>query len=93
MADLNAIQEPNFGTIYPNPTTGNTVIPVSSTQNITGRIDLIDATGRSIAIIHEGAINKGNSSFQLDASKVLPGVYFVRMQHNGRCITQKLIVR
>jgi agmatine/peptidylarginine deiminase len=93
MAELNEVSEPSFGTIYPNPTSGNTVIPITSMHNLDGKIELIDAIGRSVTVIHEGEINKGKSSFQLDASKVLPGIYFVRMNCNGRLTTQKLIVK
>jgi hypothetical protein len=92
-AEVDDIQTISFGKIYPNPTSGNTVLNVFSGDATHGDIELIDGTGRMVKKIHSGTISKGNNVFQFDASEIQTGVYFLKIHSNDRETIQKLIIK
>lgn len=78
--------------IYPNPSSGSTIITTSSTLSALGKLELIDASGRTVKVIFEGQMSAGAKSYNLDASQIESGIYFVRLRSDRKEFTQKLII-
>jgi agmatine/peptidylarginine deiminase len=78
--------------IYPNPASAITVIPVDGAVGEKGKVELIDAAGRVVHILHEGEFQIGLKNHFIDASQFANGTYTVRISSNLRAQTQKLII-
>ena len=78
--------------IYPNPSSESTFITTSSTYSTLGKLELIDASGRTVKMIFEGQIPTGTITFHLDASQIETGMYFIRLRSDRKEFTQKLII-
>ena len=81
----------------PNPTREGTEIRfvVSRTTHVT--LGVYDAAGRRVAIPFEGLSAAGEHRVNWDAraasgAPVVPGVYFLRMEADGRSMTRRLVV-
>ncbi len=79
--------------IYPNPSHGITVIPVSSNMNIKSRIYLVDLLGRVVKTIYEGELKTGDQNYFINTISIDPGIYNVVIEAGGENISQKLVVR
>lgn len=78
--------------IYPNPSSESTFITTSSTYSTLGKLELIDASGRTVKLIFEGQIPTDTKTFHLDASQIETGIYFIRLRSDRKEFTQKLII-
>ena len=56
------------------------------------RLDVVDALGREVALLHDGTLEPGSTSFGFDASGLPSGIYFARLRYDGRLITRRLVV-
>lgn len=79
--------------IYPNPASAITVIPVQSTAANRGIISVYNSLGQWVKTVFDGEIPSGASNHFLDASELMPGTYFVRLQTAGQTMLKKLVVR
>jgi uncharacterized membrane protein len=71
--------------IFPNPTSGKFFITFSNTL-VNANISIVDALGR---IVYQ---NKGNGNrLEFDISNFATGIFYVRIEENGKTITQKII--
>ena len=84
--------EVNVPAIYPNPASAITVIPFDGKLGEFGKIELIDASGRSVKTIHDGAFEFGAHNFFIDASAFASGSYTVKYQSNYRIFNQRIII-
>lgn len=84
--------EVNVPAIYPNPASAITVIPFDGKSGEFGKIELIDASGRSVKTIHDGAFELGAHNFFIDASAFASGSYIVKYQSNYRVFNQRIII-
>ena len=78
--------------IYPNPASATTVIPFDGKLGEFGKIELIDASGRIVKTIHEGAFELGAHNFFIDASAFASGSYTVKYRSNYRVSNQRIII-
>ena len=78
--------------IYPNPSSGSIIISTSSTLSALGKLELIDASGRTIKVLFEGQMSAGSKSYHIDASQIESGIYFVRLRSDRKEFTHKLII-
>ena len=53
---------------------------------------LYDALGRTVATLFDGVRDAGSSRVTLDASALLPGVYYYRLSAGGRTLTRAMHV-
>jgi hypothetical protein len=87
----NLPNEVNAFSVYPNPATDNISIRLDLKETSNLIIDVTDITGKQVAIImHEkqsGIVTKQYSTLPLPN-----GNYSVRLQMNGKTLTQKLTV-
>ena len=66
--------------VFPNPASAITCIPVSTDYNTQATILLVDLLGQHTSIIFEGELPKGKSNYFIDASKYPAGVYNIVLQ-------------
>ncbi len=81
-------EENNF-VLYPNPTSGWVYISID--QQTSGKLRLIDLSGRSLA---EMECNAEQTTYTLDVSDYAPGIYFIEYFSKGKkLIAEKLILQ
>ncbi|MBK8566251.1 MAG: agmatine deiminase family protein [Saprospiraceae bacterium] len=86
-------KEAAIKSIYPNPASGITVIPISTTNPIQASIELIDVLGQHVSTIFAGQLQHGETRHYLDAAQLPTGIYFVRLQTATGISSQKVVVR
>lgn len=79
--------------VFPNPASAITCIPVESKFSINASIRLTDVLGRNIQTIFSGEIPAGESKYFLDASRLDAGVYFITLQSGNGRLVQSLVVK
>lgn len=79
--------------IYPNPASAITVVPVSATHKVQGRIAVYNTYGQEILTLFAGEIPAGTSNYFLDAGILPSGAYWVKCQAGTQITTQKLMIR
>jgi hypothetical protein len=78
--------------IYPNPTADIVSINVELKVSSNLLIDVIDITGKQVAVISNEKQNMGGFTKQFNTAILPNGNYFVRLNMNGKTNTQKLFV-
>lgn len=78
--------------IYPNPASAMTVIPVSTKVSTFGNIRIFNTLGQQIESVFSGNLPAGKSNHFIDASRYLPGAYFVELQTGSQTVVKKLSV-
>jgi photosystem II stability/assembly factor-like uncharacterized protein len=76
----------------PNPARGTTTVGYTLRAPSTVRLDVLDVTGRGVAVLAEGPRRAGAHEAALDASGLAPGVYVVRLSAGGAVRTRRLVV-
>ena len=72
---------------YPNPFNPQTRFTLEVQEAQAVRVEVFDALGRRVALLHEGVIEAGEArTFQFEAASLPSGVYLVRAQ--GEALTQ-----
>ncbi len=86
--------EETFGlsTPAPNPTAGTSTLRVRLGAPQTVRVSVVDALGREVAVLHDGALPAGETLVSVATSGLAPGVYVVRMAGAGSVASQRLVV-
>jgi hypothetical protein len=65
--------------VYPNPLAGRARIPYELPVAATVRLTVYDALGRQVAVLADGPAEAGFHEASLDAARLAPGVYHVRL--------------
>ncbi|WP_299454356.1 DUF1501 domain-containing protein [uncultured Microscilla sp.] len=77
----------------PNPVTNFTTIRFYLVNDIAMRLSVIDRKGSLIQVLVDNKNHpKGNFRVQFDASRLVPGVYFYRIEAGGTVETKKMLV-
>lgn len=79
--------------VYPNPASYITCIPVDGGNGFSGSLSLLDATGRTIQILHNGGFPAGESNYFFNALTIESGMYFIRLESDQGVQVQKVVVR
>ena len=79
--------------IYPNPAAAITVIPVHSSTKNFASILIYNSLGQLVREVFEGEMPSGNTNYFLDASTLVAGTYYVKLQTGGQVGMKKLVVR
>lgn len=78
---------------FPNPAGAITCIPVQLSRGGNGKLQLLDVTGRSVFMLHQGVFQAGSSKFFLDASHYPAGAYVIQLTlENGLISSQRLMI-
>lgn len=79
-------------TVYPNPTHGAVRIALSLVDDATVTLQVADLNGRIVRqVATDRALNKGEHTFDVDASDLAAGVYFYYCTVGGQVIQGKLM--
>ncbi len=85
---------PTILTIAPNPVTDLSTIYYTLTEQGTSSITIVNALGAEVARLSSGQIqDPGTYSIQYDASRLIPGLYFVRYTTGRTIETAKFIIQ
>jgi len=76
--------------VYPNPTTGEVNLDLSSYINRAVRLELYDAQGRAVKIVEIEAVE--SNAERLDLSQYQSGLYLIRVQSEGLPDATKRVV-
>lgn len=63
---------------YPNPMTGQALVPVVLAEAAEARVAVYDVLGREVEVLHEGALDAGAHRLRFDGTGLPAGVYLVR---------------
>lgn len=81
-----------FNSIYPNPASAITVIPVEFNQPVNCQIIMTNMLGEIVAEIYNAPVQQGAKNFFLDASQFSSGVYQIVVVTEAYKLHQKLII-
>ncbi len=76
--------------VYPNPSTGKTIIDVSSFLNRTIQMRIYDAIGR--LVLTEKRINNSEDLVSLDLKDQKSGIYFIELEIDKEVYREKLLL-
>jgi len=80
--------------IYPNPASSELHILLSSESgNKRVDIELLDLTGARVKKIESKVISRGLNQIQTNISGLKPGIYFLKIEIEGRSKVEKLIIQ
>lgn len=91
ISDNNAITE--MKSLFPNPASAITCIPVFNNKKQNISIKLVDILGRDIETIFDGEMPAGEKNVFFNAANYEPGVYFVKINSTSGIKTQKVIIQ
>jgi PKD repeat protein len=79
--------------VYPNPIEEGSVVSFSLKEKQQVNVALYDMIGREVMQLHNGELSAGDHNIALNTNNALrAGVYFVRLQVNGKVFTRKVVV-
>ncbi len=79
--------------VYPNPASYITCIPVDGGNGFSGSLSLLDATGRTVQVLHNGVFPTGESNYFFNALAIESGMYFLHLESEQGIQVQKVLVR
>jgi len=75
--------------LFPNPSTGLVTLELPRMAESGLKIVLVNTIGQ---IVHHETLPAGNSRFELDLSRMEPGVYAIRIMLNGKQVVRQLVI-
>ena len=78
--------------VFPNPASEITCIPVSVSHNTQATILLVDVLGQYASVVFEGELKIGENKYFIDASRYPAGVYNIILKTDFGKSTQKLVI-
>ncbi|MCL5991540.1 MAG: T9SS type A sorting domain-containing protein, partial [Bacteroidetes bacterium] len=78
--------------INPNPVGESTEIRFYNPAYGNVSLKLYDMFGREVLNVFEGFVNMGESKFQVNTSKLNNGMYYLKLNSNGKVETEKIVV-
>ena len=80
--------------IVPNPVAASARVTLALDAPATVSVRVVDALGRTVAVLADGSIGAGPHTFGVDAGALAPGVYaVVAMVGHERSVTRMTVVR
>ena len=79
--------------VYPNPASAITCIPVNCVESFKGQISLTDVLGKEITTIYDGNFLSGLNQFFIDANDFAKGMYLIVLDSEQSQIRQRLIIQ
>ena len=75
--------------VYPNPAQGRSTVRFTLGEDATGRLSVLDALGREVAVLVDGALAAGPHAYAFDGTALPAGLYLARLEIDGRVETQR----
>ena len=79
--------------VYPNPTASAVTVSFELFDSTPVRIEVYDLLGRSVVQLASRIHHQGQHQVTWDASEASRGVYFIRLELDGRVTTRQVMVR
>jgi hypothetical protein len=79
-------------TINPNPINSRASVSLSLARSEHVKLAVINATGRRSEDIYDGIVNSGSATFNLDASRLPSGTYYVELITDQAVETRRVVV-
>lgn len=81
--------------VYPNPITENSVITFTLPASVNkANVAIYDVAGRHVSDLYSGQLAAGTQTFALNSDRLTAGgVYFVKLELDGKTLTEKIIVQ
>lgn len=76
----------------PNPTTKRSSVRCSIPTSAHVRLALSDLQGREVAVLADEFREAGSFTTAVESGGMRPGIYFLRLQADGRCVTRRVII-
>ena len=80
-------------TIYPNPTTSGIDVKWNMNNSSTGKIDLLDLTGRQVRVLYKGNFKQGTNQLHFNLNNLTNGLYFMILNAGNTRLVKKLMIR
>jgi len=77
---------------YPNPFNNHSSISLISGTNTDISLALYNISGEKVYNIYSGMVNKGINRFNIDATRLSGGIYFLKADGINSCVAEKLIL-
>jgi len=78
--------------VYPNPARNYTLLNVNLQKAATTEINVIDANGRLVKNVFNGALSPGFYSHNIDVRNLPNGIYFIQLIANGKSKQSQITV-
>ncbi|GAB5536318.1 MAG: hypothetical protein Rubg2KO_25670 [Rubricoccaceae bacterium] len=78
--------------VSPNPVASASSVSVTLAEPQDVTVEVVDALGRRVAVLHEGPVSVGASRWRWDAARHPAGVYMVRLRAGDAVRTQRVTV-
>ena len=78
--------------VYPNPATNKVTVSVDLKEQTDLTIDIVDITGKQIAVISKDKNAAGNINRTYNTSALANGLYTIRINAGGKVVNRKLNV-
>lgn len=82
-----------FNSVYPNPASAITVIPMDFNQPVTCQVIITNMLGEIVTEVHNGPVDRGTKNFFIDASEYAAGIYQVVVVSGNYRLYQKLVIQ
>ena len=79
--------------VYPNPASAITCIPVNCVESFEGQISLTDVLGKEVTTIYKGKFKSGLNQFFFHANNYAKGMYFIVLDSEQSQIRKRLIIQ
>jgi len=86
------IVEENILSVTPNPVSGHGRLNYTLNRPANLRVQVYDRAGRVVRTLFDGRSPEGRQSMGFDAAGMVPGVYFIRADADGRALTVPVTV-
>jgi agmatine deiminase len=87
------LQGANLMSVFPNPASAITCIPLSTSEAMEGTLKLYDVAGKEMETIHSGTFVQGESKYFFRASEYPAGAYFVVLETADHKQTQQVMIQ
>lgn len=92
MSDIEVVSQAQTLSIYPNPANNQTTIEVAGSEGQEYTVSLMSALGQQMDVIYQGQLTDGLNKFNYSTVHLAKGIYFIRVESEGRLQTIKLII-
>lgn len=89
----NALNEPSFISVYPNPTSGTSAIKFDLQDDADVQLSVFNSLGQEVRSLYSGSMAAGQANFEFDAANGndFNGLYLIQLVVNDKVYTQRLL--
>jgi uncharacterized lipoprotein YddW (UPF0748 family) len=92
ISELTATDRVELSPVAPNPVQDNATVSYNLKKSGQVRVSLFDINGREILVLKNAAQTIGEYTLDMDASSLLNGLYFLRLNTEGVVVSRKIVV-